>query len=208
MNRTGLEEVINFVQEMSEDKHICLVYETEDDLVEILVPYFEKGLENNEVCIWVLSDSILTDDVKKVLKTKIPDLDVYIEKEQMIFLYSKDLYEKYDKFDIKTIMQFWAKKEKQALDKGFKGLRVSGSPNGKEWIELVKYEELLNNKILKKPIKAICTYSNKIAGLLKILAVGAHHSKVIVSQEDKWQIVDVPNSKALLEKLEKPYLKD
>lgn len=173
-----------------------------------MIPYFEKGLKNNEVCVWILSGSTQKGDAEKALKTKIPDLDVYIEKEQMILLYSKDLYEKDDKFDTKMIMQFWAEKEKQALDKGFKGLRVSGSGNWareKEWIKLSKYEELVNDLIQKKAMKAICTYSNKIAGLPEILSVGVHHSKVIIQHEDKWKIIDATNARLLLEKLEKPY---
>ncbi len=31
--------------------HLCLFYETKQDLFDVLVPYFKTGLENNESCI-------------------------------------------------------------------------------------------------------------------------------------------------------------
>jgi len=33
--------------------HLCQFYHTKEDLIEILVPYFKAGLENNEFCMWV-----------------------------------------------------------------------------------------------------------------------------------------------------------
>ncbi|MDP8299721.1 MAG: MEDS domain-containing protein [Candidatus Tantalella remota] len=211
MGNTNIEEVINFIEEMTGDKHICLVYGKEEELNNILVPYFGKGLINNEVCIWVFSGSTQMGDAKEALKMKIPDLDIYIEKGQMILLDNQDLYVKGGEFDPASVLQFWPEKKKQVLDKGFKALRVSGGGNwarGRQWIELAKYEELVNAFILENPMKAICTYSNKIAGLPEILSVGVHHSKLIIYQEGKWQILDATNARLLLEKLENPYLTD
>ncbi|MDP2871518.1 MAG: MEDS domain-containing protein [Bacillota bacterium] len=31
--------------------HICHLYETEQDLSEVIVPYLQAGLESNEYCI-------------------------------------------------------------------------------------------------------------------------------------------------------------
>lgn len=36
--------------------HFCLFYQTKEDLIDILVPYFKAGLENNEFCMWVTSE--------------------------------------------------------------------------------------------------------------------------------------------------------
>jgi hypothetical protein len=35
--------------------HFCQFYETSQDLIEILVPYFKEGLQQNEFCMWVTS---------------------------------------------------------------------------------------------------------------------------------------------------------
>jgi hypothetical protein len=31
--------------------HLCQFYDTKQDLVDILLPYFKAGLENNEFCV-------------------------------------------------------------------------------------------------------------------------------------------------------------
>src|SRR5665811_1853600 len=38
--------------------HFCQFYNTKQDLLEILVPYFKTGLENNEFCLWIAADPI------------------------------------------------------------------------------------------------------------------------------------------------------
>jgi hypothetical protein len=38
--------------------HFCQFYETQEDLVSILVPYFAAGLEGNEYCIWVTAEPL------------------------------------------------------------------------------------------------------------------------------------------------------
>ncbi len=47
--------------------HIAQIYEAKEDLYEILVPYLLKGLEQNERCIWIISD-ISQDEAINALK--------------------------------------------------------------------------------------------------------------------------------------------
>ncbi|HEX9114194.1 MAG TPA: MEDS domain-containing protein, partial [Nitrospirota bacterium] len=35
--------------------HFCQFYQTAEDLLDILLPYLEAGVENNEFCIWITS---------------------------------------------------------------------------------------------------------------------------------------------------------
>ena len=41
--------------------HFCQFYQTKEDLIDILVPYFKAGLENNEFCLWVTSERVHED---------------------------------------------------------------------------------------------------------------------------------------------------
>ena len=47
LRKTG----IDIIGEVPWGTHICLFYEAKSDLLEILVPYFKAGLENNEFCV-------------------------------------------------------------------------------------------------------------------------------------------------------------
>ena len=38
--------------------HLCQFYQTKGDLIDILVPYFKAGLENNEFCMWVTAEPL------------------------------------------------------------------------------------------------------------------------------------------------------
>jgi hypothetical protein len=38
--------------------HVCVFYETDEDLLETAVSYFEAGLRSNEFCVWAISDPI------------------------------------------------------------------------------------------------------------------------------------------------------
>jgi len=41
---------IKLLGDVSWGTHVCMFYETEDDLLDTVVPYFKAGLESNEFC--------------------------------------------------------------------------------------------------------------------------------------------------------------
>jgi MEDS: MEthanogen/methylotroph, DcmR Sensory domain len=49
LRKTG----ISVVGDMPWGTHLCHFYETKQDLLDILIPYFKAGLEHNEFCMWV-----------------------------------------------------------------------------------------------------------------------------------------------------------
>ena len=51
------------VGEMPWGTHFCHFYETTDDLLETLLPFFKVGLESNEFCAWVVSEPLTEDGV-------------------------------------------------------------------------------------------------------------------------------------------------
>ena len=49
---------IDIIGDISWGTHFCQFYQTKEDLMDILVPYFKAGLENNEFCLWVTSQPL------------------------------------------------------------------------------------------------------------------------------------------------------
>ena len=47
--------------------HFCQFYDSKQDLIDILVPYFKAGLENNEFCMWVTSKPLRAEEAKAAL---------------------------------------------------------------------------------------------------------------------------------------------
>ena len=53
--------------------HICVFYETKQDLLDAAVHYFEAGLHSNEFCVWAISDPITEREAMDALACAIPD---------------------------------------------------------------------------------------------------------------------------------------
>ena len=79
--------------------------------------------------------------------------------------------------------------EKEALAKGFKGLRGTGDGSwalDKDWLMFLVYEKELNRILESHKIRALCSYS--IAGLKleEIYNIGVNHQSSLVKQIETW----------------------
>jgi len=76
LRKTG----ISIVGDVPWGTHFCYFYETKQDLLDILVPYFKAGLESKEFCLWTISNSdlITTEEAKGALEQAVSDLDRYL----------------------------------------------------------------------------------------------------------------------------------
>src|SRR5260221_8535986 len=68
---------ISVVGDVPWGSHFCHFYETKQDLLDTLIPYFKAGLESREFCVWVVSDSelITVAEAKGALAQAVPDLE-------------------------------------------------------------------------------------------------------------------------------------
>jgi MEDS: MEthanogen/methylotroph, DcmR Sensory domain/HDOD domain len=48
--------------------HLCHFYETKQDLLDILLPYFKAGLENGELCVWVVAEPFTVEEARDALR--------------------------------------------------------------------------------------------------------------------------------------------
>jgi hypothetical protein len=79
MRSTNRISGIDIIGDIPWGTHFCQFYQTKEDLMDIIIPYFKAGLENNEFCLWVLSDQLDEEEAKEALKVAIPEIDAYIE---------------------------------------------------------------------------------------------------------------------------------
>ena len=68
---------IDVVGGMPWGTHFCHFYDTKNDLLETLVPYFKAGLNSSEFCLWVVSD-VTEQDALNALGHAVPDLDRHL----------------------------------------------------------------------------------------------------------------------------------
>ena len=118
---------IDIVGDVSWGTHFCQFYQTKEDLMEILLPYFKAGLENNEFCIWVTSEPLDAEEVKEALRRNVPGFDAYLENGQIEIIPYTHGYLKNGVFDFKKILSGWIEKTNRTLANGYDGLRFSGN---------------------------------------------------------------------------------
>jgi hypothetical protein len=178
--------------------HFCQFYRTKKDLLDVLIPYFRAGLENNELCVWVTSDFLTREGALKAMEKGVPRFSEYLAKGQIeIFPYT-DWYLKGGNFDLKRTLTMWMDKHDEALSKGFAGMRVSGNPywidNKKDWDDFTCYEAEINNVIGGTKLLVLCTYSLKKCGVVEIMDVVKNHEFALAMNQGTWQIVSMPAS--------------
>lgn len=83
MNFEKRKSGISLIDDLPWGSHFCQFYQTRKDLLDIFVPYFGAGLENNELCVWVVSDMIGVEDAAKALEKAVPRFRNYLEKGQI-----------------------------------------------------------------------------------------------------------------------------
>ena len=178
--------------------HLCQFYQTKDDLIDILVPYFKTGLESNEFCMWITAEPLLVEDAKKALKKAVKNIDDYIKKGQIEILDASQWYLRSGKFDADEVLAGWVQKEKDARKKGFDGLRLTGNTfwlEKKDWKDFTKYEEVINSVIGNYRMIAICSYSLDKCNASEIIDVVSNHQFALIKREGSWHRIESPEMK-------------
>ncbi|MCG2690623.1 MEDS domain-containing protein, partial [Candidatus Parcubacteria bacterium] len=173
--------------------HICLFYQTAEDLIDILVPYFKAGLENNEFCMWVTSEPLNVEDAKRALKREIKELDEYVERGQIEFLDYRQWYTESGRFEADRVLHGWVEKEQQAVKRGWAGLRLTGNTFwlGKEdWRAFADYEAMVDHVVGEYRMIAICTYSLDTCGTPEIVDVVSNHQFALIRRGGEWEVIE------------------
>jgi len=202
--RTRRETGIDILGAVPWGTHVCQFYETTRDLIEILVPYFKTGLENNEACVWVTSDRLSKQDAQAALSEAVGNLDHYIAKDQIDFCHYSEWYVKGGVFDIETVLRRWSEKHDRALKMGFDGLRITGDTSWLSdmgWADFAHYESRVGKAIQKLQILAVCTYSLDTCSASRVIDVVSSHQRALIKRAGRWQIVENSQHKLMAETL-------
>jgi signal transduction histidine kinase len=186
--------------------HFCVFYETSDDLVEMLIPYFKAGIENREFCFWVLAEHLTEDDARSALSRAIPRSDRHLIEKNIEFLSSEECYLKGGAFNLDRVTAEWAERLDRALAAGYEGIRVSGYAGWlqtREWPDFWKYEGSLNKSIVDLPMIVLCTYPLTGSSGSDILDVAHTHQCAISRRGGNWEVIETAALKEAKEEIER-----
>ena len=191
---------INTAGDVPWGTHFCAFYQTEQDQLDILLPYFKQGLESNECCIWVTCDPLNSKKAELALEKITGNLSQYGTKGQLEIFDYNQWYTKSGQFDAQMVLDGWIQKEKQALEKGFDGLRLAGNTlwiERKDWKKFVEYESVVNNVIRTHQMIALCAYAIGKCDTSDVLDVVSNHQFSLIRQGDEWVVIEDARQKQL-----------
>jgi PAS domain S-box-containing protein len=205
LRKTG----ISVVGDMPWGTHFCHFFETKQDLLDTLVPYFKTGLESKEYCLWVVSDSdlITVEEAKGALAQAVPDLERHISDENIEILNSHDWYFGQHALNLERAKHGWDAKLKRALARGYEGLRASADTfwlAEKDLKDFFAYEKQVNDWITNQSMTVLCTYPLAKSGAAEVLDVVQAHQFAIARRQGKWEVIETPQlrqAKAEIKKL-------
>lgn len=182
--------------------HFCMFYQTKEDLISILTPYFKVGLENNELCMWVTSEPLETSDAEMSLRKVVRNLDDYIQQGQIEILDFRQWYITLDGFEPDRVLQGWIEKEKQAVENGFTGLRLAGNTSWlakEDWGKFAEYEARINEIIGDYRMIALCSYPLDRCKAPEIIDIVSNHQFAVIKREGVWESIQGSEQKQVKE---------
>ena len=111
---------IGIFDEVQWGTHLCHLYESNQDLIEVLVAYFREGLERNALCLW-LSSVPLGQQVMEALRERIPDFDHYRQKGQIEAIPHTEWYLRDGQLSVAAAIERASGALNQAKLRGFEG---------------------------------------------------------------------------------------
>jgi hypothetical protein len=189
MNQNLRNSGIDIIEDVPWGTHFCQFYQTKEDLMDLLVPYFKVGLEKNEFCMWFTSQTLEVQEAKEILRGAVPDVDVYFEKGQIEIIPYTHWYVKEGVFDSDRILNGWVENLNKALAHGYDSIRLSGNIfwlEKEDWSDFVDYEEEVDRVLGNYRMMALCTYCLDRCNATKIIDVVVNHQFALTKREGKW----------------------
>jgi hypothetical protein len=144
--------------------HVILFYTNERDKHLVLFTYLKAGLDAGEAAVYVAGDES-TSEIKQAMSDFGLDVEDHEKTGALRVVDYRNWYIVRGEFNIGRTISLWKKALDEAVEKGFKGLRVAGEMacflTHNMINELVLYERALHRK-LKIPLAAICAYDDRV----------------------------------------------
>ncbi|MBN2100146.1 MAG: PAS domain S-box protein [Dehalococcoidia bacterium] len=196
---------IGIFDEIRWGSHLCHLYQSNDELIDLAVPYFRKGLERNALCLW-LSSEPLAQQVINALIDGIPHFDQCRKKGQFQTLPHTEWYLKDGRVNTSVALQHASNALTQAKVLGLEGVWVAGDLSWLDkgdWQILAAYEEAACNLISAAPVVGLCAYPIHTLDAVEGLDLFRVHQSVLVRREGRWEVIEslaqVRSEKALRE---------
>ena len=186
---------ISFIGDVPWGAHLCLFYETKEDLLDTAVAYFKAGLEGKEFCVWAVSEPLTEHEAQNALRQAIPDFDQHWDAGSIEIVRGREWYLEDDRVDLQRIIAAWNEKLRGALAKGYDGMRAIGMAawvGANHWKDFSDYEHELHRSLAGQPMTVLCTYPLAASTPVDILDVVRAHRFTAARRRGHWDFIADP----------------
>jgi signal transduction histidine kinase len=186
--------------------HFCHFYETKEDLLDILIPYFKAGLENNEFCMWVVFDPLDEEKARDALRRFVPDAERHLAEGRIEIVPHARWYLQGGAFDLRRVIKGWEEKLGQALARDYEGMRVNGNESWlteDDWKNFTEYEDRLNRMIAGQRMIVLCTYPLAKTKAGEVFDVARTHQFAVAKRRGRWEVIETPELKRAKTEIER-----
>ena len=146
--------------------HLALIYDKQDEQLDIIVPYLRMGLERGEKSVYIVDDTSAESVVMAMERHGI-DVDAAMASGALAIITKHDAYLKNGEFDPDWMIGFLADAVQSAKKEGFQSVRASGEMTwalgsaGDAHGRLIEYECKLNSFFPGYDMGGICQYNRR-----------------------------------------------
>src|SRR5512142_242634 len=174
--------------------HFCQFYQTTEDLLDILLPYFEAGVESNEFCVWITSGTAGDKNPGQVLEKAAHRLETSSAKGKVeIIPYSR--WHASDEEPGQTVSSMLD----IPITEGYDGLRVAYTAFPERERSQTFAHEI--DTIRRNNALALFAYPRDEFDALGLMDVIKNHLFALVRNANGWEVIESSEARILKDEL-------
>lgn len=153
--------------------HLCAFYETADDLIDLVLPFFDAGSRRGELCVWLAPERVDAEDAAAVAAER--GIELYPARAVSL-----------------PVVRYWETKFEQAMAIHHSGVCGSGDApwvQASDWDDFLECEADLNRLVADRPMVILCTYPLSISKAGDIIDVAACHHVALARRRRAWEVI-------------------
>ncbi|MDK2947764.1 MAG: hypothetical protein PWQ63_924, partial [Methanolobus sp.] len=182
---------------MIQGNSFSLLYDTIEQLVDIVASFFDAGLKNNECCLWGVAGQLDTENVKNLLRDSGLDVDRYVESGQLILSQCNECYIAGEGAVSDMDLLKWEEIYNIAMYEGYNGLRIVDKftiVDGDSWDSFVEYEKKAMDLIRAKKITGLFAFLLEARSRMEMIELISMHDGTIIEKNGKWTLLQSSSS--------------
>ncbi len=175
------------VENLSAGDHLCAIYTTEQEQLQVLSGYVHAGLRDDQKLTYI-ADHDGVDRLRRHLAELDTDVEAYVSQGRLELFSSREAYTSDGVFDAERMLQLLRERSAEAYEAGYGALRVAiemtaviaGPDDGGE---LRDFENGLNSLVSRSNVLVLGQYDRSVFDPAVLLDVLRTHSPAIIGAE-------------------------